>query len=462
MTAYTKRLAEHCAEIRFQGLSSETIQHTKYLFLDFIGNAAKGLSLESTQNVHSFIKRVGGQGDGTIIGGDLRPLPQYAAFANASSSHAMSLDDIYTPASIHPGSGIFAAALATAEWTAANGERFVEGIVAGYEATIRIANAVGSKDHYALGWHPTATCGTFGATAVVSRILDINPTITANAFGIAGSMSAGSMAFLQDGSWTKRIHPGLASQRGIQAALLAAEGFRGPQTILEGKNGFLQTTSRTPNYSRLIEKIGGRPLILDTGLKLHACCRYNQSAIDAVLFLRKSNDLNLQKIDSIQVETFQAAFPLVIEPWEQKMNPKTDVQAQFSLPYTVAIAVLKGRVSFEEFFPNHLVDPNVRNLMKKVNVIHNPEFDIAFPKSWPTRVKIRTTDGKEIENKVDFPKGDVENPLSWDELIARFKEHSQNVFRQTRQDKIIEAIQNLEKQEDMQKLTALLRIKKGR
>ena len=426
--------------------------------LDFLGLASKGLSLESTQQVHSLIRRIGGNSDGTIIGAVLRPLPQYAAFANASSSHAMSLDDIYTPASIHPGSGIFAAALASAEWIAADGEKFIEGIVAGYEATIRIANAVGSKEHYALGWHPTATCGTFGASAAVSRILDLNSSMTANALGIAGSMAAGSMAFLQDGSWTKRIHPGLAAQRSIQAALLAAEGFRGPQAILEGKSGFCQTTSRNPDYSHLTEGLEGRPLILDTGLKLHACCRYNQSAIDAVLDIRKSHDLNLQNIDSILVETFRAAFPLVVEPWEEKINPKTDVQAQFSLPYTVAIAILKGRVSFEEFFPENLIDPSVRKMMQKVKVIHNPEFDLAFPKSWPARIKIRTRDGKNLENKVDFPKGDVVNPLSWDELIARFKEHSKDVFDQTQQDRIVEALQHLEKWKDIKKFTALLRI----
>ena len=150
-TRYTRKLAEHCASIRFKGLSSEVIQHTGFLMLDFLGLAPKGLSLESTQQIHSLIRKIGGKGNGTVIGTTLRTLPQYAALANATASHSLSLDDIYAPASIHPGSAIFAASLGVAESVGADGERFIEGVVAGYETTLRIADAVGSKEHYALG-----------------------------------------------------------------------------------------------------------------------------------------------------------------------------------------------------------------------------------------------------------------------------------------------------------------------
>ncbi len=429
--------------------------------LDFLGLAPKGLSLESTQQIHSLIRKIGGKGNGTVIGTTLRTLPQYAALANATASHSLSLDDIYTPASIHPGSAIFAASLAAAESFGADGERFIEGVVAGYETTLRIADAVGSKEHYALGWHPTATCGTFGATVAVSRMLGLDPNKTTNALGIAGSMASGSMEFLEDGSWTKRIHPGLAAQRGIQAALLANEGFRGPRSILEGKWGFLRGTSRDPEPFRLVEGLGGRLRILDTGIKLHACCRYNQSPIDAILNLKKEYDLSPHEVDRIRVEIFRAAFPLVVDPWEEKMNPKTDVQAQFSLPYTVAAAIVKGRVSFEEFLAGSLSDSSIRAVMAKVEVVHDPELDPAFPRSWPARVKVRTRDGKHLENKVDFPKGDINNPLSWDELVIRFKVHSKEVFNPTLQERIVESLQRIHKMKDMRRFTGFLRVKGG-
>jgi 2-methylcitrate dehydratase PrpD len=381
---------------------------------------------------------------------------------NATAAHSLSLDDIYAPASIHPGSGIFGASLAIAEWAGSNGKRFVEGVIAGYEGTLRIANAIIPKEHYALGWHPTATCGTFGATVAVSRILGLDAEKTTSALGIAGSMASGSLQFLEDGSWTKRIHPGLSAQRGIHSALLAAEGFKGPSAILEGRWGFLQGTSKNPEPDRLIEGLKGRFRIMDTGLKLHACCRYNQSAIDATLELMRDYNLNHEKIEKIRVEIFQAAFPLVVDPWEEKMNPKTDVQAQFSLPYTVATAIVRGKVSFDEFNQRALGDLITKSVMKKVEVSHDPELDKVFPRSWPARVKIRTTDGQDIDKKVDCPKGDVDNPLSEDELVMRFKEHSDRVFDRTQQGRVVESLRQVESLKDMRELTVLLRADEGK
>ena len=142
----TERLTEYCAGIRFSALPSDVIAHAKYLLLDFLGLAPKGIFLESTQQIHALVKKIGGKSTGTIIGTSIRPLPQYAALANAASSHSLSLDDIYTPASIHPGSGIFSTALAVAAMAGVNGKRFFEGVVAGYEGTLRVANAAGSKE----------------------------------------------------------------------------------------------------------------------------------------------------------------------------------------------------------------------------------------------------------------------------------------------------------------------------
>ncbi len=455
-TKHTHKLAEYCAGIRMGQLGPEVREHVKYLLLDFLGLAAKGLSMASTKKVHAMIQKIGGTGDGTIIGTSMRPLPQYAALANAASSHSMSLDDIYTPASIHPGSAIWAASLATSEWMGASGTRFLEGAVAGYETTLRIADAVDSKSHYALGWHPTATCGTFGATAAVSRILGLDTDTTASAFGIAGSMSSGLMAFMQDGSWTKRIHAGLSAQRGIQSAQLAAEGFKGPKAVLEGKWGFLNATSNNADPSYLVKALGEKSRVMDTGLKLHACCRYNQSAIDAAIELMKQNELSPQGVEDIQVDIFKAAYPLVVEPWEEKMNPNTDVQAQFSLPFTVALAIVKGRVSFEEFYPEVLNDPSIRDMMKRVRVVHDSELDSEFPKKWPTRVTIQTADNRKLTQRVDCPKGDVANPLSWEELITRFNAHSRKVINSAIQAQIVDIVRELQDLKQMCQLSMLL------
>ncbi len=168
-----------------------------------------------------------------------------------------------------------------------------------------------------------------------------------------------------------------------------------------------------------------------------------------------------QEIDRIRVEIFQAAFPLVVDPWEEKMNPKSDVQAQFSLPYTVAAAIVRGRVSFEEFLPGSLSDSSIREVMEKVEVVHDPELDPAFPRSWPARVELVTRNGKHLESRVDFPRGDANNPLTWNELVIRFKEHSKEIFDPTLQNRIVEALQRIQELKNMEKLTDLLRMKGG-
>src|SRR4029077_9059124 len=162
-------------------------------------------------------------------------------------------------------------------------DQFFTAIVAGFEAAARIAMAVQPKQHYALGFHPTQTCGVFGAAVTAAKLLRLSAEQMLCAVGIAGSMAAGSMEFLAEGSWTKRIHPGLAAQNGIQAAMLAAEGFTSPRRILEGRDGFLHGYSRHPIAERLTADLGASFEILHTAVKPHACCRYMQGPIDAIL-----------------------------------------------------------------------------------------------------------------------------------------------------------------------------------
>ena len=175
------------------------------------------------------IQRMGANGCSTVIGTRMRTIPGLAALANGAAAHAIEMDDTHSGGSIHLGATMYSAALALAEtMPETSSDAFLTAVVAGFEAAARIAMAVQPKEHYALGFHMTATCGVFGAAITSAKLLGLTMEQTLAAVGIAGSMAAGSMEFLADGAWTKRIHPGLAAQNGIHAALLAAEGFTGP------------------------------------------------------------------------------------------------------------------------------------------------------------------------------------------------------------------------------------------
>ena len=341
------------------------------------------------------------------------------------------MDDTHNAGSIHLGVVMFSAALALAEsLPEVSMERLTAAIVGGYEAAARIAMAVQPKEHYLLGFHPTGTCGTFGAAVTASKLLDLSADQMLNAFGIAGSMAAGSLEFLAEGAWTKRLHPGNAAQNGIQAALLAAEGFRGPSKILEGRDGFLNGYSGKPLPERITLSLGASFEILNTSVKPHACCRYMQGPIDAILSLTLAHDIHPDRVRSIEVAVLEAGWPLVVEPRERKYNPHSIVDAQFSMPFGAAVAVFDRAAGIDQFTEENIRSGAVRQLMRKVAMTKDPAIEENFPEEWAARVSIELSDGIRYEKFVRHPKGDPQNPLSWEEMTAKFQSLAPGHFEQ--------------------------------
>ncbi len=423
----TRELVEFLAAITPQDLSAEVRDRTRYLLLDYVGVALRGAREESTAPVYKMIERL-----------NARTLPGYQALVNGTAAHAIEMDDTHNAGSIHLGAVMFSAALALADsLPGVSMERFTAAVVAGYEAAARIAMAVQPKEHYLLGFHPTATCGVFGAAATASKLLNLTADQMLSAFGIAGSMASGSMEFLAEGAWTKRLHPGLAAQNGIQAAMLAADGFRGPAKILEGRDGFLNGYSRKPLTELLTRDLGQSFEIMRTSVKPHACCRYMQGPIDAILVLVREHHLQPESIQRIEVAVLEAGWPLVAEPREQKYNPQSIVEAQFSMPFGAAVAVLYGAAGIDQFTVEIARSKNVRCMMERVVLQKDSRVEKNFPEEWPARVAIDLSDGRHFETFVQHPKGDPNNPLSWDELITKFKSLTGPVISATRSDEII-------------------------
>ena len=194
--------------------------------------------------------------------------------ANGTAFHSIEMDDVNNEASLHPGVVAFPTALSMADLAHVSGKDFIAAVVAGYDVIVRLGRALQPAEHYGRGFHPTGTCGAFGAAVVAGRLLGLQGDDFIHALGIAGSQTAGSMEFLAQGAWTKRLHPGWASHSGSWAALLARSGYTGPTTILEGRDGFLQAYSGNPDMSLVLQDLGDEYLITRTAIKPHACCRY--------------------------------------------------------------------------------------------------------------------------------------------------------------------------------------------
>jgi hypothetical protein len=212
------------------------------------------------------------------------------------------MDDTHQGGSIHLGVTVFSAALAAAELAGASGERVLRAAVAGYEVAARLAMALDPAAHYARGFHPTGTCGAFGAAAAAAVVLGLDTPAVATALGIAGSQASGSMEFLADGAWTKRLHPGWAACAGLHAAALARAGFKAPTSVLEGRFGFLHAYSDRGDAAPILARDGYE--LLRTSVKPHACCRYMQGPIDAALALRAEH-----RIDPATVERIEVGMP---------------------------------------------------------------------------------------------------------------------------------------------------------
>ncbi|MBW2148236.1 MAG: MmgE/PrpD family protein [Deltaproteobacteria bacterium] len=443
----TRELGRFASNVSFDGLQADVVDRVRYLALDFLAVASRGSIEGSSQPVMKLVHQLGaGREEAVVVGTRMRLAHEYAAMSNGISAHALELDDVNNEASLHPGVVIFPVAFALCEKLELDARRFCEAVVAGYEVVVRIGKGAMPVHQYARGFHPTGTCGAFGAAAAAARLMGLDASRTTHALGIAGSQCAGSMEYLTRGAWTKRFNPGWAAHAGIIAAGLAREGFTGPDTIIEGKHGFLHGYSEAPDPQRVLEDLGCSFEILRTSIKPHACCRYMQSPIDGVLKIVREQQLKPDDVDQVEVGVLKAGYGLVAEPKEAKLNPAGIVDAQFSMPFGAAAAILYGRVSLDQYSPESLASQSLKKLMKRVRCVQDPELDREFPRKWPARVAISTHGGQRFETFVEYPKGDPENPLSWDEMIEKFHSLSAAVYRDGRREEIVKRIREMDKE----------------
>ena len=453
----TKDLVQGCHDLNYDALTTDVVDRVKYLFLDFIGVAARGALSDSSSPVQRLILNLDNARDGAVVIGTHRKAdPSYAALANGTAAHSLELDDVVNEASLHPAVVIMPAALAAAHIAGCSGKELIAAITAGYEVMIKLGVALDPAAHYARGFHPTGTCGTMGAAITAAKILKLNQKAMMNALGIAGSQAAGSMEFLSDGAFTKRLHPGWAAHSGIIAALLARENFTGPGTIIEGRFGFLHAYSSGSKSGKVLQDWGDPWEVLHTSIKPHACCRYKQGPIDGILKIMHENHLDASQIEKVILGILQAGFAIVAEPEEQKSNPNSVVDAQFSMPFGAAAAILYGKATLDEYTMERINSTRVKELMDKISCVKDPELEKEFPKKWPASVTLLTKDGKTYSTRIDFPKGDPENPLTWDELIDKFRNLIAPVFFEARQNEIIERVRSLEQEEDLKAFSMLL------
>jgi 2-methylcitrate dehydratase PrpD len=420
MTEITRTLSDFAAGLRHESLPPEVSARARLLLLDLLGIALR--ARHDAESTPALIRAAGPLGltggSSTVLGDGAGYTPPGAALINGALAHSLDFDDTHAAGSIHPSAPIVPAALAAAEMTGAGGKDLIAAIVAGYEIQIRLSLALGPTDHYARGFHPTATCGVFGAAAAAGRIFGLDASGIANAFGIALSQAAGSMQFLVEGAWTKRSHVGQAAMNGLIAATLAREGFRGAVAPFEGKAGFFHAYAPDPVPEKAVAGLGETWETMEIAVKPYPSCRYSHAPIDALLRLRAANDISPEEIESVRIGVPRTGWNIVGDPEEAKQNPKSVVDGQFSMPFCAAVALRAGGLGWDDY-ANHLGDAETLALCKLVHTEVDEAAEAEFPANLAGGARITTARGV-FEDFVAAPLGEPENFVSLEQLRAKF------------------------------------------
>jgi 2-methylcitrate dehydratase PrpD len=437
----TRQLAEAVSSISFDGLGEPEIEAVRRLLLDHLGVAAAGSVTDTAVSFRRTMARFAHDDRAAlaVIGAGVTAAPVPAAMANAVAGHCIEYDDVHNSSSSHPGVVMYPAAMAATALAGGDERDLVRAVVIGFEVMCRAGRAADPASHYARHFHPTGTIGALGAAAAAAASLGLDADGLNSAVGIAASMASGSMEFLCDGAWTKRLHPALAARNGVEAGLLAAEGYVGTDDGICGERGFLAAHSEAPEPERLLEGWGQWPLeVVSTSIKRHTCCRYKQGAIDALLDIRSAHGVTAEDVESVVIGIPSVAVDIVAEPAEAKRRPASVVDAQFSLAFGAAAALLWGRAGLAEYGEARLDDPEALALMDRVEYEVDPDIDRVFPDKWKAWARVTTRGGDVHSQWVDDPKGDPGNPFTDDECREKFDDLASAVYSTEARDAIAE------------------------
>lgn len=395
----------------------------------------------------------------TLVGRAERTSAPFAALVNGTTGHALELDDDHREGTQHPGVAVIPAAFAMAEALGSSGREFLLATALGYEIMIRMGEAHLGKS-YLRGFHPTGTCGTIGAAVAAGKLLGLDAGQMRSAIGLAASQSAGLLTFRSNGAWNKRLHAGQAAMSGVICAELAKRDFRGPSESLLSPEGWLQAFAYNEEFdvNFIVDRLGEKWDLIENSIKVHACCRFAGPIVDATLETVLREDVKPEQVASVTVA--MAKYPLtrsLIEPLERKLNPTSVVDAQFSAPFAAAVSIVRRRAFVEEYSETGIRNPEVLAMARKVRWEVDPEAERLWPKRYPCQVTIKLTDGRSVSSRVEWPKGDPENPVSEPELRTKFLTLATPVLGEPGAQRIYDAISSVAQAGSLAQIAAGLR-----
>jgi 2-methylcitrate dehydratase PrpD len=415
-----ERLAAFAQELRPADIPAGVMESARLQLLDTLGCGLAAHALGVATEGRALVEDLGGRGAATVIGHPAGAQPAAAAFANAMLCHGLDFDDTHGDSICHVSAVVGLTALAVGQARGASGAEVLAAVVAGSEVVTRLGMAAGGAFH-ARGFHPTAVCGIFGATAAAARLENLAVPAAVGALGIAGSLASGILAFLADGSATKPIHAGWAAHGAVVATRLAASGAAGPRSVLEGRFGLFHAFAgqERVDLAEHLADLGARWQTPRIAFKAYPACHLMHGALDAVRAAAGGRTFEPAQIDEIVVRVPKAVVPIVLEPATSKADPRSEYDARFSLPLSAAALVLRGRLDLDSYTARALADPALRELARRVRY-ETHDFPTAAT-AFPGGARLRLRDGRVLEAECPYQKGAPENPLGPDGVCRKFR-----------------------------------------
>lgn len=411
----SERLADWLGSLDPVAIPPATLGKARDILVDIVGLC---IAARSTDYVIA-TKAAAEPGDHTMIGHPERVSASSAALVDGTAAHGEDFDDTFEGGPVHSGVVIVPAMLAAAQTHGLSNDRVMLGVVAGTEILCRLALTLPKAVHKA-GFHPTAVLGAFAATAGICVACNADRKTTVNALGIVGSMASGIIEYLGDGSWTKRMHPGWSAQSALRAYAMAKGGFVGPRHVFEGTHGAFKAfaPSIEPKTELLFDRLGDR-FVMDTiTFKPYPCGTMVQPYIDCAISLR-SRGASASNIERIVCKSAEGIVHRLWEPLELKQRPPTAYAAKFSVPYGVALGLVRGHADLGDFTDEAVTDKALLNLARKVTFEVDP--DNPYPDAYTGHVCIHYNDGSFLEAERDHMRGGVKEPLSRSDIDDKFR-----------------------------------------
>ncbi len=449
----TAGMSRWAAGLQYKDISSEAVYQAKRFLLDSLGCALGGYQQHDVSIALGVLDEIAGPGPATVIGTGKRIDPVSASLANALMIRCMDYNDIYWKQDPSHPSDIFPAALACGERAGSSSRELIVGLVLGHEFEMRLCEAAfpGIRER---GWHH-ATLTAFVSPIVAGRMLHLSWEQIQHAIGISasrhctlGAVTAGKLTMMKN-----TVDP-MATQSGVLAALLAERGYTGPEHVIDGKEGLAHVFKPDWKLDLLTSGLGESWRITQCGMKAFPTEALTHTPISAVLDLVKSNDLQPEDVEKIQIRSLARAADILSDP--SKYDPRTRETADHSLPYVIAAALVDRQVTPAQFTMEKIMDPKVRAQLNKVEVVADPEIEKVFPALQRVVVRIDTTDGRSFHKQLDYPRGDPRNPLTQQEVEEKFSALADGVLTAAAQKRVKEAVWNLERVGSVSDLMALM------